>query len=93
MLVGVVAIVATSLDYKLSGPNGTIAPIIGAAILTLLAFLAPAILTEGFNKPIPNSDHLAIGSKRFRSFLFVLAFCLLFGPGILRMLGRLVGAA
>ena len=93
MLLGGVALIATTLDYKMSGQNGAIAPIIGAAILTLLSFLAPLILTEGFNRPIPNSDYLAIGSKQFRYLLFVLGFCFMFGPGIFRMLGRLVGAA
>jgi hypothetical protein len=92
MAPGLCAVVATSVDFHLSGDRMVLASIGGAILWTLLGFMAPVILTQGFHRPIPPSDHLALGSRRARSVMFVLGFVLLFGPGVLRLLGRLVGA-
>ena len=92
MLPGVVALLATGFDFMFSGQVAALAPVLGAAVLTLLGFMAPVILTAGFNQPMPSSKHLALGSDRMHVFLLWLGFALLFGPSMLRLLGRLVYA-
>ena len=92
MLPGVLGLLATGFDFTSSGQPAALAPVFGAAALTLLGFMAPVILTAGFNQPMPSSRHLALGSDRMHVFLLWLGFALLFGPGVLRLLSRLANA-
>lgn len=93
MFPGFVCVLATSLVYRHSGGIAEVSALVGALLLTGLGFLSPLILTEGFNKPIPSSAHLELGSKGFRTVLLVLGLAFMVAPSILRLATRLLGAA
>lgn len=89
-LPGLVLVVGLSVELRHTGQALGIFPIAGAAVWALLGFLAPMILIAGFEKSIPRSDALALCSQRVQRALFWLGMLLLVGPGVCRLLARLV---
>ena len=62
-------------------------PILACLLLSTLGFLAPLILTEGFNRPMPSSRHLALLSPRVQWTLALAAALLIMAPALQRLLG------
>jgi|JI8StandDraft_2_1071088.scaffolds.fasta_scaffold70683_4 hypothetical protein len=63
---------------------------LGATLLgATLAFLAPLILTGGFNKPFPSSQHLALISRRTQRALGFAVIALLLLPTVIRLIPRM----
>ena len=64
-------------------------PIVASLIVAAIGFVAPTILTEGWNKPFPPASHLALISARTkRLLLYSAAVCFVISP-LVRLASKL----
>lgn len=75
------------LSYYIEGAAILLLPILGCLLASTLCFLAPLILTEGFNSPMPSSRHLALLPVPVQRMLALAATLLLLAPNLQGMLG------
>jgi hypothetical protein len=72
-------------EYYRSSALLDLAPVAGALLGSTLAFMQPRILTEGWNRPFPNSNNLRIGTKRDGRMLSLLSIGLFVLPALTRL--------
>ncbi len=63
-------------------------PVVAALIMAVLGFLAPTILTEGWNTPFPPAGHLALITRRTQRRLSHVAMGCLALPPLVRLVGQ-----
>jgi len=75
------------LSFHIEGSALHLLPILACLLMSALGFLAPLILTEGFNRPMPSSQHLALCSVAVQRVLMLAAALLMMAPSLQRALG------
>ena len=64
-------------------------PIVASLMVAAIGFVAPTILTEGWNKPFPSASHLALISARTKRRLWYLAALCFVIPPLVRLASKL----
>ncbi|MEO3713386.1 hypothetical protein ABDJ40_11490 [Roseateles sp. 2.12] len=74
------------LNFHIEGTAIHLLPILACLLMSALGFLAPLILTEGFNSPMPSSQHLALCPVGVQRVLMLAAALLMMAPPLQRAL-------
>ncbi len=89
---GLIGVGLTVADHRTSGQMATLFPIWGAALFAVLGFIQPMLSTEGFWRSSEQRERLALAPKRVCVGMGVVIYLLVFGPILVRLMARLVGA-
>ncbi|PTT90291.1 hypothetical protein DBR42_06255 [Pelomonas sp. HMWF004] len=87
-LPGSALLAAVVYDFAQNQTALFILPVLGAMVVIGLGFAAPPILTKGWNKPFPPSQHLALCSRAIQRAMLFAVLALLVIPALLRLFAR-----
>jgi len=86
---GLLALLLSGYAYSRTGNVLDLAPVVASVAGVALGFMAPIILTAGWNKPIPGAGHLALCSKAVQHVLLLVALLGVALPALVRGMDRL----